>query len=349
MEKELKPVRIPNDFTSKYLYARLFGFCLVWFVIVWIMILLQFPGYAAIPVMGAWALSFLGLFCYPVCFDRIVFRQGVQLRIFGKVIRQIPVSDFKLLCSVGDDREQYLCLSIWNLEELAQRREAVLRRGFFSRQDLPFLKRNPSWQERFAKEYLLNPRHFPRKHPILWLPFDPVVVIYLRRLYPHLPYVDLRNPLIGHTMMQPLNQIPFSGEYYRMDEEGIHILGEIKKTERRCFRAERIKTIFRVDRFVPISKTEPVYGVYLVASELSLQTLAERGKRKYRQQWKHDIIDQLPEAEEMYAAEFYFSSMFTWDWKTATECPIKYTPEAETQLRQLYPHAQWVDYSKEWQ
>ena len=104
-----------------------------------------------------------------------------------------------------------------------------------------------------------------------------------------------------------------------------------------------------MDRFVPISKTEPVYGVYLVASELSLQTLAERGKRKYRQQWKHDIIDQLPEAEEMYAAEFYFSSMFTWDWKTATECPIKYTPEAETQLRQLYPHAQWVDYSKEWQ
>ena len=71
--------------------------------------------------------------------------------------------------------------------------------------------------------------------------------------------------------------------------------------------------------------------------------------RRGWQNWKREIIDQLPEAEELYASEFYFAGFFTWNWRTATDCHIWYTPDAEAKLRKLCPNARWVDYSKEWQ
>lgn len=348
MENAMNPVRIPNELTSKTMLGRIFALYLVGFVLFVILTALPLPNSVILLFAGLWFLSFFAMLCAPLYVDRILFPEGVQVRVFGKILRQIPVSDMKILCAVGDDREQYLCLSSWDLEELAERREKVLRRGIFTRQDLPFLKRKPDWQECFAKEYLLHPKRFSRNFPVLWFSFDPVVVIFLRRLYPHLPYVDLRNSMMGRMGMQPPDQIPFSGERYWMDEEGIHIRGELSNTECRWFRADRIQTILRVDRFVSISKTEPAYGCYLVTSELSLEALAYRGKCKRRQKWKRIIIDQLPQAEEMYAAEFYFSGLFTWNWRKATECHILYTPEAEAMLRKICPHARWVDYSKEW-
>lgn len=349
MDTPMKPVRIPNELTSKYAYTWIFVVYLTCFMVGMFIAALQLPDYLVVVSVILLILSFLAILCYPLAFDKIVFPEGVQVRRLGRVIQQLSISDFKMLCAVGNDREQYLCLSVWNVEELAERREKILQRGHFTRQDLPFMKKNPDWQERFAREYLLNPKEMLRNSPILWLTFDPVVVVYLRRLYPQLPYVDLRNRMMGRATVMPSNQIPLTGGYYRMDEEGIHILGELGKRELRCIPAERIKTILRVDRFVSVSKSEPVYGCYLVASELHLEELAYRGKRKGGQKWKRKIIDELPEAEEMYAAEFHFSGLFTWNWRTATDCHISYTPEKEILLRQLYPHAQWVDYSKQWQ
>ena len=224
-----------------------------------------------------------------------------------------------------------------------------MQKGIFSRQDLPFLKQKPHWQERLAKECLLRPKGLPLRSPVLWIPFDPVTVIFLRQLYPQLPYVDLRSRMLGKISLQPPDQIPFGVERFRIDEEGIHILTELRKTEVRCFRAEQIKTILRVDKFAGMSRTEPTYSNYLVISELSMEDLAAKNRRKAGGRWKKRIIDQLPEAEEMYAAEFYFSGLWVWNSKTATGVPLNYTPETETLLRTLYPHAQWVDYSDKWQ
>ena len=97
-----------------------------------------------------------------------------------------------------------------------------------------------------------------------------------------------------------------------------------------------------------MSKTEPGYRKYLVVSELELEELARRGKKKGWEKWKKQIIAQLPEAEEMYAVEFHFSGFVIWNWRTATDCHLEYTPELEEQLRQLCPHARWVDYSDKW-
>ena len=84
-------------------------------------------------------------------------------------------------------------------------------------------------------------------------------------------------------------------------------------------------------------------------SELSVAELAERGKRKGRQKWKKQLIAQLPEAEELYAAEFHFSGLPTWNPRTSTDCHMEYTLQTEALLRRLYPHAQWIDYSAKWQ
>jgi hypothetical protein len=180
------------------------------------------------------------------------------------------------------------------------------------------------------------------------MPFDPVVAIYLRRMYPQLPYIDLRSSEMEQWSMTPANQIPLTNQQYRLDEAGIHVLDEFGKNERRCFQMQQIKTIFRLDRFVNMSTVEPGYGKYLVVSELELGELARRGKKKGWEKWKKQIVAQLPEAEEMYAAEFHFSGFFIWNHRTATDCHFAHTPELEQQLRNLCPHARWVDYSQKW-
>lgn len=354
MKTTMKPFRVPIDISAKYSNPIWFFLLMViWALPLFGVLLLDVSNGVLIGLTGIWVLCLFLLLLLPLCYDLVLFPEGAQIRFCWKVIQQIPLSEMKMIYGVGTERLNYLCLSMWDTEELVQRREAVMKRGYFSRQDLLFMKKSPGWQEKFAKEYLLNPTwrlaKLHTKTPILWLPFDPVIAICLRRMYPQLPYVDLRSSMMGRVPMQPSDQIPFYTEHYRADEEGVHFLIGFRRKELRCFPAERIKTIFRVDRFVQMSKIEPGYTRYLVISELSVSELAQRGKQKGWQKWKKQLIEQLPEAEEMYAAEFHFSGLFTWNWKTATDCHIMYTPETEEKLRQLYPHACWVDYSKEWQ
>lgn len=348
MENAMKPVRIPKKLTSKKLLVRIFALYLVGFVLFTILTALTLPNSVIVLFGGFWFFSFFAVLCTPLYCDRILFPEGVQVRVFGKVLGQLPAAEMKLLCAVGDDREQYLCLCGWSLEELAQRREESLQRGLLTRQDLPFLKRNPDWQTRFAKEYLLRSGNFSRKTRVLRIPFDPVAAVFLRRLYPQLPCLDLRNSMLSRVGAQAQDRTPFTKERYWIDEKGIHIRGELRNSERRWFPAKEIKTILRIDRFTTLSKSEPAYGIYLVASERTLEELAQKGKRKGRRNWKGKLIDQLQESEEMYAAEFYFSYLFTWNWRTARDCPVWYTPETEALLRKFCPNAQWVDYSHKW-
>ena len=348
MEYTMKPARIPNELPQTFLLIWMFAFlAFLWVFSLLIPILL--PEKLLWVVLVIWILFLFAVFAVPLCFDKVVFPEGIQLRLFGKPIRHLPVSNFKILCAVGEGREHYLCLSIWDVEELAKRRERVLQKGIFTRHDLPFLKRSAGWQERLAREYLMNPRQILRNHPILWLPFDPVLVIYLRRMYPQLPYVDLRSGRANRYSAYPADLIPLTKWHYRLDETGVHILDEFEKNERRCFQPQQIKTVFRIDRFVQMSKVEPGHGCYLVVSERTVPELAVRGKQRGWQKWKKQMIEQLPEAEELYAAEFHFSGFFTWNARTAKDCHMAYTPELEKQLRNLCPHARWVDYSNQWQ
>ena len=353
METTMKPIRVPMQFPHKY-YGVLWVWLLlaVWTLPAYGMLALNPPEWVLIAFLVLWILVMFAASLIPFCYDLVFFSEGIQVRFLGRVIQQIPVSELKLMCVAGNDGVRDLCVSAWDVEELAQRREEKLLKGYFTRHDVPFSKRQPGWQARFANEYLLKPSgsilNFHTRSPILWVAFDPVVAIYLRRLYPQLPYEKLCKNRPVQFFMDPGDQIPHYTERFRIDEKGVHVLGGFSKEERRLFPAERIQTIFRVDRFMQDSKGEPAHASYLVVSELSLAELALRGKQKRWNRWKKQLIAQLPEAEEMYATEFHFSVLFTWSWRKATECQFFNTPETEAKLRQYFPHARWVDYSEQW-
>ena len=353
METNLKPIRVPMQLPHKYYSVFGFGLLLlVWTLPAYGMVALNPPERVLLAFIIVWVLVLFAILFMPLYYDLVFFPEGIQVRFLGRVIQQIPVSELKLMCVAGNDGVRDLCVSAWDVEELARRREEKLLKGYFTRHDVPFSKRQPGWQARFANEYLLKPSgsvlNFHTRSPILWMSFDPVVAIYLRRLYPQLPYVQLCSNRRVPLFMDPGDRIPYYTERFRIDEKGVHILGDFSKEERRLFPAERIQTIFRVDRFVQDSRAEPAYASYLVVSELSLEELALRGKQKRWNQWKKQLIAQLPEAEEMYAAEFHFSVLFLWNWRKSTECHFWNTPETEAKLRQYFPHARWVDYSEQW-
>ncbi len=353
MDNELKPARILLEFPAKFYTPRYFLLVIPLLCLpIYGILLLDLPVGVILGFITVWVPFVMALTLLPYYYDLVLFPEGIQIRLFGKVIQQIPTSEIKYIFSVGKSCAHYLCLSAWSVEELAERWETHLQKGYFSKQDLPFMKKNPGWKERFAQEYLFEPNwSVAQLHtgtPILWMRFDPIIAIYLRRMYPQLPYVDMRSPLSGKIVLHEPDRLPFSSDRYRIDEKGVHILAEFGKEERRCFPAEKIKTIFRLDRFVQSSKIEPAYETYLVMSELSVAELAQRGKSRGWQKWKKQLIAQLPEAEQMYAAEFHFSGLFIWNRKTAVDVHIMYTPENEALLRRTFPRAQWVDYSKEW-
>ena len=347
----MKPARV-------WLESNISPFALMLWMMLWIIALCVVVAVFALPDGMLLAITVFGTVCLfavmavPGLYSMVLFPEGAQIRFCNQVIRQIPVSELKLICGVGEFKTHFLCLSPWSIEELAQRREERMKKGVFTKHDLPFIKRSPEGERRLAKEYLLKgvwrlPK-FRTEIAVLRMPFDPVVAIYLRRMYPQLPYLDLRSGGANPFSMYSANQIPFTNYRYRLDEAGIHVLEEFGKNERRCFQPQQIKTIFRLDRFVQMSNTEPGYGKYLVVSELELGELARRGKKKGWEKWKKQIIAQLPEAEEMYATEFHFSGFFIRNWRTATDCHFAHTPELEQQLRNLCPHARWVDYSDKW-
>ena len=349
----MKPARIPLELPAKYLNPIYFLLVIVvWYLPLYGMLLLDLPDGLLLGLAITWVLLVFGLMFFPCCYYLILQPEEVQICLFGKVIQRIPASGLQYIYSAGTFRTTYLCLSALTPEELAQLREKKLQKGFFSRQDLPAIKNSANWQLKLAREYLIKPdwkiSNLHTATPILWMPFDPVIAIFLRRLYPQLPCMDLRT-YPGSPSAYPPDQIPFHSERYRADETGIHILSTVRREELRCFPAAQIKTIFRLDRFVQLSKVEPAYASYLVVSELSVAELAERGKRKGRQKWKKQLISQLPEADELYAAEFHFSGLPTWNVRTSTDCHMEYTPQTEALLRRLYPHAQWIDYSAKWQ
>ena len=347
----MKPARV-------WLESNISPFALLLWMMLWMIALCVVVTIFVLPDGMLLAITVFGTVCLfavmavPGLYSMVLFPEGVQIRFCNQVIRQIPVSELKLICGVGEFKTHFLCLSPWSIEELAQRREERMKKGVFTKHDLPFIKRSPEGERRLAKEYLLKgvwrlPK-FRTETAVLRMPFDPVVAIYLRRMYPQLPYVDLRSGGANPFFMYSANQIPLTQWCYRLDEAGIHVLDEFGKNERRCFQPQQIKTIFRLDRFVQMSKTEPGHGRYLVVSQKSIPELAEHGKKMRWHKWKKQMIEQMPEAEEMYAAEFHFSGFFTWNWRTATDCHFVHTPELEQQLRNLCPHARWVDYSDKW-
>ena len=296
------------------------------------------------------------LISHPFCsfYSVLLYKDSVILKKFGIKIREIPVSDFKSFCLVGNDREDVLCLSRYSFEEMTRMQEARLSRGVFSKHDLPFMKRKANWQDDFAKGYLLHLRKSPlnafKKRNVIMLDMHPALQYSIRKMCPQLPYknlTEITSPYLSRFCEIPVNQVfcfqmQTSGYTFRIENDGIHI--ETKKEEIFSISAQQIKTAVRVDVFRSYDKFNPHHMPLLFLTTMSEDELAKHQTAK-KFFASHCIETDNKELLAMTAA-----SHFAWRWNKnqTNSCVIPFTEKNLETLCTLYPHVSINEISSDW-
>lgn len=305
-----------------------------------IVILLVLCPYGALGMAVA-----MPLYCYMSAGE-----QNIEIFLFGRMIRQIPISQIKLICAVGNEMNHNLCISTLEVEALARRREEALKKGVFTKDELPFRKRRAGWQERFAKEYLLRPRwrdcRVRAEDIIIWLNIDIISILYLRSRYPHIPYLNLADGVTErYCPGEPDLLLGTLNSRVAPDSDGLHILK--RKQQIGFVPAEEIQAVFRVDSFISRGRNTSLNTPYLIVSTLSVEEIAQRGEKVWGKKWRKPLIAALPQAQEV-GASVYLEQAILFGSLKEKLYPIYYTRSYEQKLRQSFPNAQWVDISPLW-
>lgn len=351
------PLSLPEEKASLLL--------IVWIVVMYLGLLclallltwLNIPDMVAIVIVMVFFSFFIALlvaiwtvplYCYIKADE-----ENIEIFFFRWKIRQVPVSQIQVICSTGKDWYRNLCLSLLPVEELARRQEEILKKGVFTKTELPFRKRKARWQEQFAGEYLRRPKlldcRFWKDSPVLWLYFVPTAVVYLKEQYPHIPYVNVLESTNEKYGYMDCDFMPNTFNLrVGIESDGIHIRKGMQ--ERRFLPAESIKTVARVDAFTVRTRENIGHRIYLMVSTLSVEELAKRGKRVRNGSWRISLITGLPYEEELFATEYleYKAWIECWNYKNKELVSMFYKPQNEQKLRQMYPHAQWLDISEHW-
>jgi len=133
--------------------------------------------------------------------------EGITLSVFGKQTLLCPIGEIRLFCKVTSfDRGkkiQQLVISPYSLGQLTALQEQKLKKGVFSRGDLPFMKRVAGWEENFARDFLLKrarrtPFCSPAKRDMIWLEYDAAFVWLLRQYYPEIPWYTAQEKTVSY-------------------------------------------------------------------------------------------------------------------------------------------------------
>ena len=292
-------------------------------------------------------LIFHEMFCfYSVHF----YSDKIILKWLGIPLETIPLSEFKLLCAVGNDREDVLCISRYSLEEIASMNEQKLLRSSFTKDEVPFRKRKANWKASFAKEYLLRSRRNPfgifRKKSFVMFDMRPSLQYALRKMLPQIPYknlTDVHTLHISRFSEIPKNEVVRFGSqmynhYFYMKRDGIHI--ETAKKDISFIPAEQIKTAVRVDFFMGYSKYYPHHFPLLFITTMSAKELADLPFAKLRMNKADD-----PTLLIMNAAHYL---AFRWSPKKKDFCVIPLTKQNLDTLRAICPNAQILENASDW-
>ena len=296
------------------------------------------------------------LISHPFCsfYSVLLYKDSVILKKFGIKIKEIPVSEFKSFCLVGNDREDILCLSRYSFEEMSRMQEARLARGVFSKHELPFMKRKPNWQNDFAKGYLFHLHKSPfnafKKRNVIMLDMHPALQYSIQKMYPQLPYknlTEITSPYLSRFSEIPANQVfcfqMQTSEYtFRMENDGIHI--ETKKEEIFSIPANQIKTAVRIDLFTPYNKFSPPHIPLLFLTTMSEDELSKH------QTAKIFFSSHCSETDNKELLAMTAASHFAWRWNKnqTNSCVIPFTEKNLEMLRTLYPHVQINEISSGW-
>ena len=138
-------------------------------------------------VLGLLVLHLLSSFYTVTLTEKTVILSWLRIPL-----RRLSVDALQLFCAVGNEREDVLCLTSRTIEDMAFLEEKHLLRNYFTKYDVPLLKKKADWQDALAKKYLNRMRRSPlgafRDRNTLFMTMDPVVQHQIHKLYAYLPY-----------------------------------------------------------------------------------------------------------------------------------------------------------------
>lgn len=117
---------------------------------------------------------------------------------FGSWRKEIPLEELKLFAETVHyykSRRIYgLGISPYTVEELTRMQEEKLQKGIFSRQDLPFMKRKPGWEDRFARDFVIKRAKWTPfgTRDVLFLPLESEITAMLKLYYPGIPWMQAK-------------------------------------------------------------------------------------------------------------------------------------------------------------
>lgn len=354
MKQSAKTVRIPMGYPSmRRLMWDAIGTMLSPLAIASLILLLS--RFVSVPEwieIWIWAIPAAGLligwFLPLACFVHLT-EESVRLTCLGIAICTIPWTDVRLICGVGTESDQCLCLSRLGAEETATLREEKLRKSVITKDEAVFLKRAPDWQNRFVRDYLNNCRSRPyaylRDKNRIWIAYDPNTLLACRALCPHGAYRNLlvRSP-IPAAGEQPDLVVTLQLQKYeyrfRFADDGVHVIHG--KQEDWVMKADEIRTVACVHRFTADSKYTRNHTVCLVAATLTVGQLAA-AERAHLRGGRRDLMALLHDREELLAATRCLRETARWRRTHRDFCPVYDTPKNRAALRDLCPNARWID------
>jgi len=320
----------------------------------WLLLILFIPLSHFFPTLKEYEWIFIFPFLIPFCILILIYflfffynitlnDKEIVLSLFSIPFRTIPVSNLRLFCTVGNEREDVLCLTSHTIEELSFLEEKRLLGNFFTKHEVSFLKKKADYQDRFARKYLNRIRRnffsLFIDTKTIFIKMDPILQHRIRELYIDLPYKNYtgittynNNPYIDKTKI-PSFIVTSSPCFFKIKEDSIVV--KMKKVEKQRIKLSEVKTIVRVDIFKAYHKYFPHHTPILYLSTFSQSEILQK-TLKHEENELHTIY--------RYAEK----EAFDWSVKKDYCCNLPYTPEVISSITALCPNAKWIDISQSW-
>ncbi len=333
--------------------VSVFYISIIYIASIWVWLLLLIPLAYFFPAIknNDWIMAFPCLLVFALVvlhllssFYTVTLTENiVVLSWLGIPLRRLSVDTLRLFCTVGNEREDVLCLTSLTIEDMALLEETHLLRNYFTKYDVPLLKKKANWQDILAKKYLNRIRRSPlgifRDKKTLFMTMDPVVQHQIRKLYAHLPYknytgiTDYKATPFSDKTQAPCFWMPIDPCSVVIQEDAVILY--TKKEEKRRIPLRDIKTIVRVDIFRPYDKYFPHHLPVLFLSVHSLEEITQR-------------VVTLDDNQLLQVYRYATKEAIRWSVKKDDCCNLPCTPEFVLRLHALCPDAQWVDISDGW-
>lgn len=258
-------------------------------------------------------------------------------------LRRLSVDALQLFCAVGNEREDVLCLTSRTIEDMALLEEKHLLRNYFTKYDVPLLKKKADWQDALAKKYLNRIRRSPlgifRDEMTLFMTMDPVVQHQVHNLYTQLPYKNYTGitaykvDAFFDKTKAPCFWMPIDPCSVEIHEDAVVLY--TKKEMKRRILLQDIKSIVRVDIFRSYDKHYPHHLPVLFLSVRSLEEISEKAATSEDNQL-------------LQVYQYATKEAMRWSVKRDDCCNLPYTPEIMSHLHTLCRDAKWVDISDGW-